>query len=147
MVIEIDQSGKIENTNKLTVLGFSNSKSHSVIILAKDKKYIQNIFRKIGQPKIFVYKLFSIGIYFLIKDNVKSLDRVVIDREYPGYENLIKQMIKEIFEYNKITFDSKIIHFSEIGKKSNAHHVSHKAFISRRANKVLKLSQILKYVR
>ncbi|MCX6810253.1 MAG: hypothetical protein NTY30_00740 [Candidatus Berkelbacteria bacterium] len=52
MKIEIDQSGKIEETGKPTVIAFSNGKSASIIISAKDKKLVQTVFRKIGQPKI-----------------------------------------------------------------------------------------------
>ena len=59
MKIEIDQSGKIENTSRLTILAYSNKTSKSILITAKDKKTIQSLFRRINQPKIFIYKLFT----------------------------------------------------------------------------------------
>ena len=54
MRIEIDQSGKIENTNKNTIIAFSNNKFKSIFISAKDKREIQKFFRRIGKPRIFV---------------------------------------------------------------------------------------------
>ena len=64
MRIEIDQSGKIENTNKNTIIAFSNNKFKSIFISAKDKREIQKFFRRIGKPRIFVYKTFAILIFF-----------------------------------------------------------------------------------
>ena len=61
MKIEIDQSGKIENTNKNTIIAFSDSKFKSIFISAKEKREIQKFFRRIGKPKIFIYKVFEIG--------------------------------------------------------------------------------------
>lgn len=53
MNIEIDQSGKIENTNKDTVIAFSDDTCGSILIKAVDKREIQKIFRDIGKSRIF----------------------------------------------------------------------------------------------
>lgn len=66
MVIEIDQSEKIEYTHKNTVVAFSNGISGSIIIKSKEKRKIQEIFRKAGKPKIFVYDLFAALIFILL---------------------------------------------------------------------------------
>ena len=73
MIIEIDQSGKIENTSKNTVIAFSNEIFGSILVKAKDKREIQKIFRKIGKPRIFVYRLFAILIFLLIKNHLKKI--------------------------------------------------------------------------
>ena len=93
MNIEIDQSGKVENTSKNTIIAFSNDIFGSIFITAKDKREIQKIFRKIGKSRIFVYRLFSILIFLLIKDHLKRIDQIIIDEEYPGKENLIKNYL------------------------------------------------------
>ena len=79
MKIEIDQSGKIENTSKDTVIAFSDGIRKAIRISSNDKREIQAIFRRIGKPRIFIYKLFAILIFLLIRDHLKELDEVVID--------------------------------------------------------------------
>ena len=56
MNIAIDQSSKIEYTNKDTVIAYSNHKQKSLIIKAKDKRKVQKMFREAGKPDIFIYK-------------------------------------------------------------------------------------------
>lgn len=134
MKIEIDQSGKIENTNKLTVVAYSNSKQKAILITSGNKKKIQAMFRKSHQPRIFVYKLFAVAIFVLIKDDMKNIDQIIIDREYVGYENLIKQFIIDVCRKNKIHISKDIIHFHLISKKSNAHKVALCAYKKKRAD-------------
>lgn len=91
MQIEIDQSWKIEDTNKKSVVAFSNGISASLLIPAKEKKVIQQLYRQAGKPEIFVYKLFSVLIFILVKDYLGKIDSIAIDTEYPGKEALIKE--------------------------------------------------------
>lgn len=134
MKIEIDQSGKLENTNKPTVLAFSNSTDHSVIISSRDKKRIQKLFRDIGAPKIYIFKAFAVLIYILIEKYVKNIDQIIIDREYIGYEKMIKQYISEIFLKNGRVLESSIS-FCQIGKKSRAHDKAIKSYRANRADR------------
>lgn len=133
MRIEIDQSIKIENTSKPTVLAFSNSKSDLIIISSREKKKIQKYFRQIGKPKLFAYLSFVALIYLLIGKCIKNRDQVVIDREYPGFEKFIKTKVKEFISEN-----SKIreidVSIGEIGKKSKAHLVAYSS-VKKRAHK------------
>ena len=41
MRIEIDQSNKIEQTNKDTIIGLSNDKTFTVLIKAREKRKLQ----------------------------------------------------------------------------------------------------------
>ncbi len=124
MRIEIDQSIKIENTNKSTVLAFSNNKNGALIISAREKKLIQKFFRQIGKPRLFAHLTFAAGVYLLIKNMIKNRDQLVIDREYPGYEKFISAKIKEFVSENSKV---KEIHISigQIGKKSRAHIIAY----------------------
>ena len=144
MRIEIDQSGKIENTNKPTVIAFSNSKSGTLIISPRDKKQIQNLFRRAGNSKIFTFKTFAILIFLLIKENLNRTSQIVIDREYPGYDKLIKQFILEICLKEGMKLDPTIIHFSNIGKKSRAHDLAIKSFRKKRGDIKIKYKDFLK---
>lgn len=134
MRIEIDQSGKIENTNRLTVIAYSNDHKKSILITAKDKKIIQSVFRKIGQPKIFIYKLFAVLIFVLIRDSLRKINQIIIDREYVGYENLIKKFIIEIAKHNGKKIEGGIIHFYSIKKKSRAHKIAISIYRAKKAH-------------
>lgn len=134
MKIEIDQSGKIEDTNRLTAIAYSNGCTKSLIITAKDKKTIQSVFRRIGQPKIFVYKLFAVAIFVLIKDDSKKIDQIIIDKEYLGYEKLLKRFILETALRNGKKIEGDSLHFHSIGKKSNAHKVALTTFQTKKSD-------------
>lgn len=125
MIIEIDQSGKAENTSKNTVIAFSNSKSKSIFISGQEKREVQRIFRNIGKPRIFVLKLFAILIFLLIKDDLKEIEEIIIDEEYPGHDTLIKSyLLQEVRKINP-DFSKTSISFKRIGKRSRAHLVAY----------------------
>ncbi|MDP1743807.1 MAG: hypothetical protein Q8L51_03390, partial [Candidatus Amesbacteria bacterium] len=118
MSLQIDQSGKIEDTTKDTVIAFSNGTSESVFVSKKVKRQVQEYFRKIGKPELFVDKTFSIVVYFLIC-NIKPIQKITIDLEYPGRDKFITTMILDLLKVNK-----KLIHdinFARIGNKPKAH--------------------------
>lgn len=132
MKIEIDQSGKIEDTNKNTVIAFSNHKFKSIFISAKNKREIQKFFRRIGKPRIFVYKTFAILIFLLIKNNLKEISQIIIDEEYPGKSPLIKNFLFQEVRKIKPSFSKQDIVFYRIGKKSRAHFLAYGAAIGKR---------------
>lgn len=145
MKIEIDQSGKIEDTGKDTIVAFSNGISGSILILAKDKREIQNVFRQGNKSRIFVYKLFSLLIFILIKPHISKIDEIVIDTEYPGKSAIIKDfLLREIRKANP-KFQKENISFGNIGKKSRAHQTAYKAFKKKsKVDKTVSLKDILK---
>lgn len=121
MRIEIDQSWKIENTNKDSVLAFSDGISSSVLIPAKDKKLLQKFFRDAGKPEMFVYHTFAILAYYLVRDYLDKIDTIVFDREYPSKDALIKDLFLQLIRRHRPDFDKNGIWFEELKKKSNAH--------------------------
>jgi len=134
MVYEIDQSGKIEQTERDTVLAAVNSKEYSVIVIAKDKRRLQESFRLAGKPEIFIYAVFAAILTKLIK--LLASKNVIIDKEYSGQTKIIEKMIKNL--------DKKItITWKTIGKKSLAHELAYKTFKGKqRANKRLTYEEI-----
>ena len=125
MRIEIDQSGKIENTSKNTVIAFSDDKFKSILLHSQDKREIQKFFRRIGKPRIYVYRVFAILILLLIKDQLKEIKEIVIDEEYPGKDSLIKNLLLQEIRKIKPQFLKENIVFSKIGKKSRAHFLAY----------------------
>ena len=132
MRIEIDQSGKIENTSTNTVIAFSNSRFKSISINAKDKREIQKFFRRIGKPRMFIYRVFAILVFLLIKDDLKDIQQIIIDREYPGHSPLIKNFLLSDLRKIEPGFSKRNIAFQEIGKKSRAHFLAYGVAIGKK---------------
>lgn len=118
MRIEIDQSGKIEDTRKLTVVACANGQIRSIMISAKEKRKLIITMRALEHPRmIFVYKIFA-GLIFLLIHKLK-VNPVLVDREYPGHEGVIKDVLRGLFARAKQSFPS--VAFFEVKKKSPAH--------------------------
>lgn len=128
MIIEIDQSGKVEETAKDTVVAFANGIVKSIKLPRREKRKLQKFFRDIGKGKFFVPKVFSVLIFVLIRPYIPKLERIIIDEEYSGYEHLIRNLICELVRIKNPKFESDRIVFKQIGKKSPAHHVAYRTF-------------------
>ncbi len=117
MSYQIDQSGKIEYTSRSTVVALANGKVRSIKISATEKQKLLKAVKEIETPKQnYIYKIFAILIFLLIKENVKSVE---IDREYPGHESVIKDTLINLFSKYKLTLPE--VSFILVGKKSNSH--------------------------
>lgn len=145
MKVEIDQSGKIEDTAKPTVLAFSNSKQSAIKISARTKRQIQEIFRRRGQIRLFIYRTFAALIFLLIRDYLSSIHHVVIDTEYPGHEKLIKDILLEFLRRNKLK-EPQIL-FKRIGSKPKVHYAAYDVFSGKKKpNKSISFSKLAKFV-
>lgn len=114
MRVEIDQSGRIEYTRKPTVLAFSNSKQYSIMISASEKQYLQRIYHKAGKSRILMIKTSAVLIYLLIKHKLKSGDEVIIDREYEGYDRVIKEYLLQFAKKDNLIIEKSSIHFGNM---------------------------------
>jgi len=114
----VDQSGKVEHTNKLTVVAFSNGIQKSLVISAVEKRKLLVAMRERDYPKqLFVFKVFSALVFLLIRR--ERIDELVIDREYPGHEGIIKDVLGGLFR--GVGLSTPSIVFDEIGKGDAAH--------------------------
>jgi len=132
MRVEIDQSGRIEETNRDTVIAFSNGERFSIRISAKVKRQLLEVFRQRGKPKVFKHKVFALGVVLLLhksKISPKNLS-LIIDHEYPGHENSIKDIIWS-------RFNSEVeIDFESVGKNSPAHEIAYYTYKKERKEDV-----------
>jgi hypothetical protein len=137
---EIDQSGKVENTNKLTVVAYANGKVKSVKIGSVEKQKLLAAVRNLDHSKRnYVYKIFAALIYCLLAD--EKADTVVIDREYFGNEAIIKGMIIQLLSKNGKNIPE--IQFASVGKSSRAHKAALKVFRGeKRADLVLTAKEV-----
>jgi len=66
--VQIDQSGKVEDTNKLTIVALANGKLKSLKISAVEKQKLVKTMRILDYPKkAFIYKIFAGLVFLLIK--------------------------------------------------------------------------------
>lgn len=130
MIIEIDQSGKVEETAKDTVVAFVDKKGfkRSIKISRREKRKLQKFFRQLGKPRFYTHKVFSVLAFILLQGHAAKLDRVIIDPEYPGYESLLRNLIGELLEASDKKFERGRITFKRIGKRAQAHKVANSVF-------------------
>lgn len=121
MAIEIDQSGKIEDTGKDTVIAYSNGKQYAVIIPKKVKRQVQEIFRLGGMNRLYIYFLFSYGLYRLLL-KLDKMQGVTVDREYSGKEKLITEFVQLFFKRDKKKGAN--FKFGNIGNHPRAHYAA-----------------------
>lgn len=124
MRIEIDQSVRIDNTQKDTILAFSNRINKSVRIPVKVKRKCLKILRDRGiAPKNIYLKLFAAGLFILIRNHINQISTLVIDTEFSDRQS--QQFIKMTLFKKLQSTDSRImlddITFRRIGKESEAH--------------------------
>lgn len=141
MHVEVDQSGKIEQLNKDTVIAFSNKNQYSVLIPKNVKQELFKIYK--GKVKELRYRLFCIGVYFCLRNYIREKELVTICCEYIGKENLIKSFLLDWLRKDFASINPKIIRFGRIGKSSNAHAVAIDVYRgNRRPNIILSLREV-----
>jgi hypothetical protein len=142
MTYQIDQSGKVEDTNKLTVVAYANGQIKSVKIGSAEKQKLLSVMRTLDHPKRnYVYKIFAALIYFLLAD--ERVDSVVIDREYTGHEETIIGILIQLLNKNGKNIPS--IRFDHVGKSSPAHKAALDVFRGKKeADLVVNAKEILR---
>jgi len=141
MNIEINQSNKVEQTNKDTIIGLSNEKSFTILIKRKIKRKLQEEFRKQGKPRLVVYRTFIAGVVLLLKyAQIKNLSQVVIDEEYYGKDKMLKSMFLEM--WSRFFIKIPEVSFRRIGKKAIVHNVCYTAMKSSKADKVISFEEL-----
>ena len=116
----IDQSGRIEETNHHTIISLADkNRSYTLKLPSSVKKDLLKIFRKLGKPKSFPIIIFSVSVFLSLLKSKYKFEILVIDIEYPGHENTIKNII---YTYcRKFKINKPKIYFSNIGKNDQAH--------------------------
>jgi len=137
----IDQSIKIENTNKTSYVSLANDIHLTASISSKHKQKLKLFFRELGKPIIFRIFTFSVlCAELIIKSKTKN---VIIDREYVGHERQIKSFILQILRIKK--FSEPDVNFTEIGKGSPAHICAYKAMTNKVRELLVTAAQVLLY--
>jgi hypothetical protein len=121
-IVEVDQSGKIEDTSQDTALAFSNGEQLSLVVRAPVKRRCVQILRANGYTgKTLYLQLFVVLLFFLLKGKLSHLTKVIIDIEYMGKERQIREYLLNLLHRRKVAIEPHQIQFHHIGKKSPAH--------------------------
>lgn len=122
MHVEIDQSGKIADTQVATVLAFSNAIAYSIYLPAVVKRELLQKLRTKKNARVLYFRIFSVLLFLLLKEYLRNDLKVIeIDVEYQGWESEIKGYFLNIARKHGVGVDPECIHFTHIGKKSRAH--------------------------
>jgi len=120
--VEVDQSIRIEQTHRDTVLAFSDGIERAVVIPAPVKQACQRALRAKGvKPSMSVLRMFAAGLLLLLEGQMERMGSVTIDAEYPGKEGELKGLLLRFVLQWVPDFPRDAITFRQIGKRSRAH--------------------------
>lgn len=134
--VEVDQSGKVERTQMDSVLAFSNSQRYAILIPATGKRAALQVLRQRRKPtaskKSIYLRIFTAGLYLLLKDHMDTLDHIIIDVEYAGREGDIRGMLLLLIRRTAPLYPGERIVFRRVGKKSPAHRMAWEVYMGKR---------------
>ncbi len=131
-VVEIDQSIKIGDTQKDTVLAFANGKQFSVLVPASVKRECYQIlhmrYQKLRLPYLTV---FTAALFLLLREHITQIHLLIIDIEYMGHEGEIRGMLLNYIRRIVPDFPKDAVIFKEIGKHSGAHQKAYDTHVGK----------------
>ncbi|MFH1353995.1 MAG: hypothetical protein ABIH36_01785 [bacterium] len=123
---EIDQSVRIEELNRDSTIGIANKDhSYTISLSRRVKRRLHEHFRRQGKSKQFGPHTFAAGIICALQEINLAIHDLIIDIEYPGYEQQIIDLIQ-------IHFPEVTVYFTRVGRKSPAHYAAYGVYIRRR---------------
>jgi hypothetical protein len=145
MIYHIDQSGKMESAGP-TVLALSNDETQTFWISAQQKQLalrrLEHTFYKQAAAMLAI-RLFAHAVAILVA-LVPETETIVIDMEYTGQENRIRQIIRHQLQQQGITVTAERVRFQEIGRAVTAHRAALAVFRGeRKADHKLKAADLL----
>lgn len=124
-IVEVDQSGKVEKTNRHTVLALSDGIQCAILVPAAVKQTAIQRSRDRGKSRqMATLLMFAACLFLLLKDHMEQLDRVVVDVEYPGKDADIRGSLLYHFYRHHIRVHKDQIVFHQVGRKSPAHELA-----------------------
>ncbi len=145
MHVMVDQSGKIEDTARPTIVAYSNGHTLSLKVEARVKRQLQEHFRRRGEIHLFIYRTFAALLFLLLRRDIRKINRLVIDEEYPGHETLIKDVILGLLRRHRLPEPS--IEFKRIGNRPRVHYAAYNVFAGKKTQDILiRLEDILNLV-
>ena len=147
MHVDVDMSGRVEETNRPTALALATGMVFCIAISAADKRSIIEIIRRKkphwSRKQIHV-RFFATLLFLLLRDHIARLDVVMVDPEYPGYEQDIREWVMRLCRQHKIRVYKEQIAFERVGKKSPAHQQAIQVFRGElKAHRTVRIGEVL----
>jgi len=123
--VEIDQSGRMEMSGE-TVVAVANELTITVRITARVKQQVRTALRKRGiKPRMVMIRMFVGAIVLALRRyEGAAMPLLWIDKEYTGYEAIIKSLLLDRGRRIGLALAKDDIVFTRIGKKSPAHRAA-----------------------
>lgn len=124
-LVEVDQNGKIGDTQGPTVLAFSNGTNFAILIPANVKREYLHELRRRGKSGPTLYlEFFALSLYLLLRNHIHDLEQITIDIEYPGHDATIKENLLALLLRRGFSINAHRIRFDQIhqGKKHPGAH-------------------------
>ena len=142
---QIDQSGKIEQTERHTVIACTNGKLIIILLKRDEKRKIQRLFKMVGIQKLFPYLVFAALLAILIK-KFDPHHKLIIDKEYLGHEELLAEKTK-VYLQELGTKRTLHLEFGHVGKLSKAHNLAYQvAMGKRKPDIIVGASEVMKVI-
>lgn len=144
--VEVDQSGRFEDTRVDTVLALANGIRYAIRIPAQIKRTCLKVLRQRGKKGAALYlSLFSAALLLLLRPWGQQLGIVTIDIEYEGHEAEIKARLLRLAWRHGLRLSSGQLTFRLIGKQSRAHQTALGVFRGQRlADVTIKAQDLLR---
>ena len=123
--IEVDQSGRTDVLTDDTALAFSDGIQAAIFIPAAVKQQCYRHFKMTGlRKRIIGIRLFAAGLVLLLRPYIATLELIIIDQEYEGWEPAIKEHLLRHLRREHPDLSNQQIIFQRIGKGARAHSVA-----------------------
>jgi hypothetical protein len=123
--IEVDQSGRTDVLTDDTALAFSDGIQAAILIPAAVKRQYYRHLKTTGLRKRFIgIRLFAAGLVLLLRPYIATLELIIIDQEYEGWEPAIKEYLVRHLRKVRPDLANQQVVFRRIGKGARAHSVA-----------------------
>lgn len=145
--VSVDCSAKVEQWSKDTALAFSNSVQGSVLVKKKVKQQARNWLKRHyphRSSSFYTFQLFAAFVCLLIKPHLSAVERLQIDRDYPGQqtENILKAILLNFFQHINPSLRKGFIQFRGV-KGSKADRLARSIFQQQQpADRIISFEEI-----
>jgi hypothetical protein len=106
-------------------VAFSDDIHRSVLIPARVKRECVALLSARGRAvPTALARLFAVALYFLLRDQVQEIALAIVDIEYTGHDQEIKQHLLNLLRRSGHPIPADRVSFQHIGKKSPAHRLA-----------------------
>lgn len=123
--VEVDQSGRTDVLTDDTALAFSDEIQAAILIPAAVKRQCHRRLKMTGLRKRLIgIRLFAAGLVLLLRPYIATLELIIIDQEYEGWEPAIKEHLLRHLRRERPNLSNQQVVFQRIGKGAQAHSVA-----------------------